>query len=61
MLNGWPERKIIKGKNELNGVNLKGKNCVRRARRRGVNCPESGIKKRGFHALPAPEIYTSEY
>ena len=35
--------------------------CMRRARQRGGNCEVSGILKRGSHALPVPEIYTSEY
>ena len=45
----------------LSDVDFWGRNCVRCARRRGGNCTVSAIKKRGFHALPAPGIYTSEY
>ena len=45
----------------FSGVNFWGRNCVRRARQRGGNCEASRILKRGFHALPVPEIYTSEY
>ena len=45
----------------LSGVNCWGRNCVRRARRKGGNHLVSGIQKRGIHTLPAPDTYTSEY
>ena len=43
------------------GVEFWGRNCVRRARWRGVNRTKIAIKERGFHTVPGPEIYTSEY
>ena len=42
-------------------VDFWSRNCVRRAIRRGGNHAAIAVEKRGFHALPAPEIYTSEY
>ena len=45
----------------FSGVDFWGRNCVIRARRRGVKHAVNAIEKRGFHALSAPEIYTSEY
>ena len=59
-LTGCPTQ-VAKLAHVRRGVDLCGRNWVRRARRRGGNRAVSRLQKRGFHALPAPEIYTSEY